>query len=291
MITKNLIINQLPEISSLGTKQIRGLMTLNIGAGTTGTIRVFNVSPELLPLSVAIKFGTNKYVFSNILDPQDYAFSLPDSDPNAPITMLLASNSHNKVNGVAMATSIASESNFDDLFGELKQEELDELIDNEISQVSPSLCQSLVSEQTTLQTEENTDDQVADDSDLKAKTPHSDNDLAGNFYALIQPQLDELFSKFPHFRELEDLVANTQWVKINYAPNENQHYILGKLYDNNLVTHICYGIPAESNRVSPPESLINFCQWIPLSLSNPDGPGYWVMYQDAEKGENIFFGV
>ena len=110
---------------------------------------------------------------------------------------------------------------------------------------------------------------------------------AGNFYSLIQPQLDELFSKFPHYKEFETLVQNTEWIKVNYSNDSANHYILGKLFDGEYVTHLCYGIPAQSHSISPPNSLIDYCQWIPLDLANPNGAGYWVMYQNAETGENI----
>ncbi len=278
MITKNLIVNQLPEYRSSGQKPIRGLVSINLGAQTTGSIKVFNVDEKLLPLSVAIKIGEQKFVFDDVTTPQDYTFSLPKMDENAQILLLLAStNANNRaVEGLALAQSPDSDADYSELFEEFSDKELDELIDEEIARTAPDFVANSGVQQ-----------KIEDEVTVRDEINEIAIEPSGNFYSLIQPQLDELFSKFPHFAELEDLVANTEWVKVNYAPNESQHYILGKLYDGAIVTHLCYGIPASSRSSAPPEGLIDYCQWLPIDLNNVDGAGYWVMYQSAETGENV----
>ncbi len=284
MIIKNLIVNQLPEYHQIGQKPIRGLVSLNIGTQTTGNIKVFNINESLLPLCVAIKIGEQKFVFDDVATPQDYAFSLPAVDPSLPITLLLATNSKDGVEGLAIAVSPNGEQKYADLFEELSDKELNQAIDDSLAETKPKLFDNFDGGSEASTQSSQTD---GGDSPTQNKEEGVQIEPTGNFYSLIQPQLDELFARFPHFVELEELVANTEWVKVNYAPDDTQHYILGKLYDGELVTHICYGIPAASRSSSPPESLTDYCQWLPLDLQNVDGAGYWVMYQSAETGENV----
>ena len=116
-----------------------------------------------------------------------------------------------------------------------------------------------------------------------------DNVILGdtNFYNLIYPQLNHLFNNYPRFTKLENLVQNTEWIKVSYTDNGEGHYILGKLFENGVVAYICYGIPSNSRLTPPPADLIEYCQWLPLEPTNVDGEGYWVMYQSAETGENF----
>ncbi|MBR7091288.1 MAG: hypothetical protein IKC79_02420, partial [Clostridia bacterium] len=119
--------------------------------------------------------------------------------------------------------------------------------------------------------------------------PAMDNVVLGdtNFYNLIAPQLNHLFDNYPRYPELEKIVHNTQWIKVSFTDNGEGHYILGKLYDDGVVTYLCYGIPSPSRLTPPPADLIDYCQWLPLDLDNVDGEGYWVMYQSAETGHNF----
>lgn len=274
MVTRSIIINQLPEYINQNDKSIRGLVTFNGEVNITGTLRVFNIDETLLPISMAIKIGEKKYVYPNIDDPQNYSFKIVNAPNDDNITILLASSNSGNVQGLALGQNAGSTGNVADLFEELSPNELDDLIDSELDKTN-----TLANED---EQEEYDDEQP--DAPMQSDTPQLNE--TGNFYSLIQPQLDELFEKFPHYKELEDLVENTEWVKVNYS-QDGQHYILGKLYDGQIVTHLCYGIPAQSRQSTPPSTLSEYCQWLPTNLKEPDGAGYWVMYQNAETGENI----
>ena len=67
---------------------------------------------------------------------------------------------------------------------------------------------------------------------------------------------------------------------------EEGYYVFGVIYDESLPHYICYGIPC-NNKGVPPKELEGFCQWLPLDISNQEGKGYWISYQDANSGENI----
>ena len=40
-------------------------------------------------------------------------------------------------------------------------------------------------------------------------------------------------------------------------------------------------------RSEPPEAFKGKCSFLPLSLFDPDGKGYWMMFQDAETGQCV----
>ena len=105
------------------------------------------------------------------------------------------------------------------------------------------------------------------------------------FYSMIAEQLEELFDKYPRETNLENLVENSRWVKINYEDND-RYYVVGIIYLNNDIKYICYGVPG-SYYSEPPRELKDYSQWLPTDLKNPYDNGYWVMYQDADTGENV----
>ena len=278
MISKSLIVNQLAEFNNSNSKPIRGLATFVISNSINGNIKVFNISDDLLPVSMVVKVGEQKFTFEDIDCPQNFDFKLNSGEGD--ITMLLATKSGGVVTPLAMAhTDNVACQDYSQLFEELEQNELDELIEETIHEQGLSIDTSIDASDSIDASEER--------NDIEETQTLLDVETTTNFYALIQPQLDELFTKFPHFKELEELVANTEWVKVNYTPNEEHHYILGKLYDGAEVTHLCYGIPSKSRFSAPPESLAEYCQWLPKKIEDEDGEGYWVMYQNARTGENI----
>ena len=105
------------------------------------------------------------------------------------------------------------------------------------------------------------------------------------FYNMIAEQLDELFDKYPREKNLENLIDNSSWVKINHE-EENKYYVVGIIYENDDIKYICYGVPG-SYYNEPQSDLRAYSQWLPVDSMNPYDNGYWVMYQDADSGENI----
>ena len=110
-----------------------------------------------------------------------------------------------------------------------------------------------------------------------------------NFYFQVKSQIDELFSKFGEDEELCNLVPNSKWVRVSYE-NSNSYYVLGLIYKNDNIDYIAYGLPAE-NPNKPPEDLKEYAQWFPVLPQNPEGRGYWVVYQSALSGESVLLNV
>ena len=110
----------------------------------------------------------------------------------------------------------------------------------------------------------------------------TDND---NFYDNIAEQIEDLFSKYPAETDLETLIPNSKWAKIDYENNGN-HYVLGLIYEDISLKYICYGVPGVYSDTAP-NGLDNYTQWLPTNVNQPTENGYWVMYQDALTGESI----
>lgn len=123
--------------------------------------------------------------------------------------------------------------------------------------------------------EETIDNNLKDDENI---TPHK-------FYDMIAEQLDELFERYPREQNLENLVENSKWVKVKYE-DENRYYVVGLIYLNYDIKYICYGVPGDYY-TDPPQHLKNYSQWLPTNPIAPYTEGFWVMYQDADTGENV----
>lgn len=104
-----------------------------------------------------------------------------------------------------------------------------------------------------------------------------------NFYLAVKPQLDEIFICYPPEKDLNDLVPNSRWVKVS---SDDDYYVVGLVYDQTAVAYICYGIPV--SHFSPaPEEIADVAVWLPVDVQNPDGKGYWVIYQSAVDGKCV----
>lgn len=108
-----------------------------------------------------------------------------------------------------------------------------------------------------------------------------------DFFEQISSQFDELFKKGKHFLKLEQQIPNTKWVKVFCKSEFSNHYILGKIFDEKNLTHICFGMPSKSEDILPDESLKDFFQWLPFEIDGVKGSGYFITYQDAKTGENV----
>ncbi len=105
------------------------------------------------------------------------------------------------------------------------------------------------------------------------------------FFEMISEQLDELFAKYPSEPNLEKVVPNSKWVKVNYEGG-GREYVIGLIYELETLKYVAYGVPAKRTD-SIPDSLDEYSQWLPLDSKNPDGEGYFVMFQDAVTGDSL----
>ena len=101
------------------------------------------------------------------------------------------------------------------------------------------------------------------------------------YYDKVKADLDALFLQHPAEEELAKSIPLSRWAKIAFG--EGKHYAVGIIRDETHVKYICYGVPSE-RRGEPPEPLRRWCSYLPLSVFDLNGKGYWMMFQDAVTG-------
>ncbi|MBQ7348723.1 MAG: hypothetical protein IJW47_01885 [Clostridia bacterium] len=112
-----------------------------------------------------------------------------------------------------------------------------------------------------------------------------DADKKGKPYFLtVKKELDNLFGKFPAEESLQKTFSGSKFVRINYSADA--YYVVGLIKEKRKEKYVCYGIPGTYSE-NPPKELAGYCTFIPLSIFNLLGDGYWMMFQDAVTGECI----
>ncbi len=104
------------------------------------------------------------------------------------------------------------------------------------------------------------------------------------FYLTAEKELKTLFEKFPPYDNLKCYFPDSKWVKISY--DNDRYYIVGVIKEEGKEKYICYGVP-ENYSPEPPKELKGYCTFIPLSIFDMQGAGFWMMFQDAISGECI----
>lgn len=104
------------------------------------------------------------------------------------------------------------------------------------------------------------------------------------YYSTVIKELEDIFYKFPEEEVLTRSLPCSKWAKVAYS--EDKYYVVGLVKENNKEKYICYGVPAKYSP-TPPKELAGYCSFIPLSVFDMKGDGYWMMFQDAITGESI----
>ncbi len=105
------------------------------------------------------------------------------------------------------------------------------------------------------------------------------------FIDKLKPQIDKLFEKNPLEENLQKLIPDSKWVKVEYE-DDGDFYVFGLLYIGEEIKYVCYGVPAVFEE-SPPKELAGYPIWLPLDKDNQEGFGYWLTYQDATTGQPV----
>lgn len=121
----------------------------------------------------------------------------------------------------------------------------------------------------------------ADEYDLSAFVDEENSGEKGTYYERIKPQIERLFEEFNEEKSLSEVVPDSRWVKIKYDGDD--YYVVGVIYGKNRPLYICYGV--EGRYGEKPEKIGDYCSFIPSSIFNLKGDGYWVMYQSAITGK------
>lgn len=100
----------------------------------------------------------------------------------------------------------------------------------------------------------------------------------------VKAELDALFLSHPTNERLQKTLADGKFINIFYS--QDKHYTVGLIKENGKEKYICYGVPATYSP-TPPKELKGYCSFIPLSVFDLKGEGYWMIFQDAITGECI----
>lgn len=104
------------------------------------------------------------------------------------------------------------------------------------------------------------------------------------FFLTVEKELYGLLEKFPEEDSLQKMIYGSKFVKINYSAKK--YYVVGIIKEKEKEKYVCYGVPATYSE-TPPKELDGYCSFIPLSIFDLKGDGYWMMFQDAVTGECI----
>lgn len=117
-------------------------------------------------------------------------------------------------------------------------------------------------------------------------TCKSQENNSAKHFDTVKAELEDIFFKFPEEQALCNHFKDSRWARIHYSPQK--YYVVGVIYESGQEKYICYGVPAKYSK-TPPKELDGFCSFIPLSVFNMFGDGYWIMFQDAESGKCVHF--
>ncbi|MBO4252204.1 MAG: hypothetical protein J5911_06065 [Clostridia bacterium] len=128
-------------------------------------------------------------------------------------------------------------------------------------------------------------EQKTQESHEDLKTDPNETDAVGiedaAYYQTVKAEIDEIFAKYPEETEIEKTIADSRFAKVYYA--ENKYYIVGLIKEKKKEKYICYGVPSKYCE-TPPKELAGYCSFVPLSVFNIKGDGYFMMFQDAATG-------
>ncbi|MBQ8197004.1 MAG: hypothetical protein IJZ73_02980 [Clostridia bacterium] len=106
----------------------------------------------------------------------------------------------------------------------------------------------------------------------------------GRYFDKVKGEIYDIFDKFCEDNTLLSLFPESQWARINYA--DDKYYVVGLIKENGKEKYICYGVPAPFSK-EPPKELKGFCTFIPASVYDLFGNGFWMMFQCADTGECV----
>lgn len=104
------------------------------------------------------------------------------------------------------------------------------------------------------------------------------------FFASVKDEIVSLFDKFPEESSLKKTFPDGDFIRINYS--SEKFYVVGVIKERGKEKYVCYGVPATYSE-TPPKELDGYCTFIPVSVFDMKGDGYWMMFQDAITGECI----
>lgn len=103
------------------------------------------------------------------------------------------------------------------------------------------------------------------------------------FYERIADKIDELFAAGERDETLERLLPQTKWVRVDYT--ETKRFYVGLVGEK--PDYVCYALPGTFDVPAP--QYLGEASFLPLDPADPEGKGYWLLYQNAADGSSVTF--
>jgi hypothetical protein len=104
------------------------------------------------------------------------------------------------------------------------------------------------------------------------------------YYQTVKKDLEKILESGEEELGLQSVIPFSRFVKV--AHSENKYYAVGLIKKDGKEKYICYGVPSTYSP-TPPKQLAGYCTFIPISVFDLKGAGYWMMFQDAVTGECV----
>ena len=124
--------------------------------------------------------------------------------------------------------------------------------------------------------------QVIRDEACAFPIENSNGRSGSSYYQTVKAELDTLFADYPEEHVLAQNVPDSRWVRVDAGGGK--HYVVGVIEQGGQPAYICYGVPGRYQK-NPPKALDGYCSYLPLSVFDLHGDGYWMMFQDADTGD------
>lgn len=284
------------------------------GVGVHGTLRLYNFSSELNGVS-SLGFYVDKKVYKAGLTkkanmfyeffadfkeiPQNFSCAVVNFQ-NAEATPILFGASEGKSDDVFadIISSLSQNSTMQNVEKVLDEHDIDfdeeekAIVEKEIDDALCANCEECIYKKYYYENQKGKenfeqDAKGFDNFEIQSVNLQEEEiqEPAELFIDKLKPQIDKLFEKNPIEDNLQNLIPNSKWVRVEYE-DDGDFYVFGLLYDDDEIRYVCYGVPAVFEE-TPPKELSGYPIWLPLNKENSTGFGYWLTYQDAQTGEPI----
>ena len=306
-IKKFAVFREVTKGFSIGNKQVGGIARLECDLSSEFSVSLFNLSSTCIDnCFIIFCFPSGSYFIEKVNGDSSLKFSFPSRLGEDGFSLLIYEK-NDKITPIALASSGDFSMTVNSIIRMIEDEE------KKNNSPAPS-TENLVCSQTVYNDEqiasynyyeaqklngENderdfykqdecacTQSQTFQTKNKKESTPFDDEACcpafqSQDYYLKIKDNLEKIFSSYKEDLVLSYSIPNSKWVKINY---DDGYYLIGVINENSTAKYICYALPASYSPL-PPKELEGISCFIPISIFQMRGDGFWVIFQNADTGE------
>lgn len=133
---------------------------------------------------------------------------------------------------------------------------------------------------------EKADERKAAEKDIEADVDEDEGDYfeteSGKFFESVKGDIEAAFDLYETDEYLTDVIPDSKFVKVT----GNKEFSFGVIREAGEPKYVCYGIKGEYSK-DPPDKLKGIASFVPKSIYDDSGDGYWVIFQDAKTGKCV----